>query len=182
MILHLCSYANDSDESEANSVTNKTTDGSERIRKKLEDDPQFMITGTFTIILLLTMTITSIKRLQVALNFMLFYILHFISSVAIYLLMFTHGSNYVNTQFWKWLIPITFILIFELLHRYYSHKVQKVNVMEACTTGDIVIYRVAKPHLFKFVPGQFLSVNLPDISYIGWNHCQILSAPSDKVM
>ena len=112
---------------------------------------------------------------------MLFYTIHFISSGAIYLLIFIHSSNYINSQFWKWLIPIAFLWVFEILHRRYSHKVRKVNIMEAHTTGDMVIYKVAKPSHFKFVPGQFLSVNLPDISSLSWNHCQILSAPSDKV-
>ena len=176
--LHLCSYAI---EDENNNSTSETIDSSERLRDKLQDNPQFLITGGLTILLLLTMSITSIKRLQIAINSILFYIIHFVSSGAIYLLIFIHGSNYINSQFWKWLIPIAFLWVFELLYRRYSHKVQKVNILEALTTGNIVIYKVAKPNLFKFVPGQFVSVQFPDISSISWNHCQILSAPSDKV-
>lgn len=178
MILQFCSYATDSDNNEENNSTSET---GERLRSKLEDDPQLVITGGLVILFLLAMTVTSIKRLQVALNFLLFYTVHFISSGAIYFLIFIHGSNYINSQFWKWLIPIAFLWIFEILHRRYSHKLQKVNIMEAHTTGDIVIYKIAKPSHFRFVPGQFLSVNLPDISSTSWNHCQILSAPSDKV-
>lgn len=182
MTLHFCSYAIDNDDNDINNSTGETTDNTERLRNKLEDNPQFVITGGLTILFLLAMTVTSIKRLQVAFNFLLFYTIHFISSAAIYLLIFLHGSNYVNSQFWKWLIPIAFLWIFELLYRRFSHKVQKVNILEAHATGDLVIYKVAKPNLFKFVPGQFLSVKLPDISSINWNHCQIVSAPSDKVV
>ena len=179
--LHLCSYAIDNDEEESNNSTSETTDNSERLRQKLDDNPQFLITGALTILLLLLMSITSIKRLQIALNSVLFYTVHFVSSGAIYLLIFIHGSDYVNTQFWKWLIPIAVLWIFELLYRRYSSKVQKVNILEAQATGNMVIYKVAKPNLFRFAPGQFVSIKFPNISSISWNHCQILSAPSDKV-
>lgn len=178
--LHLCSYAIDNDENKNNS-TSETADNSERLREKLEDNPQFLITGALTVLLLLVMSITSIKRLQIALNSILFYTIHFVSSGAIYLLIFIHGSDYVNTQFWKWLIPITVLWIFELLYRRYSNKPQKVNILEANTTGNVTIYKVAKPNLFKFAPGQFVSVKFPNISSVSWNHCQILSASSDKV-
>ena len=177
--LHLCSYAIDNEN--YNNSTNDTIDNSQRLREKLEDNPQFVITGGLTILLLLIMSVTSIKRLQIALNSILFYTIHFVSSGAIYLLIFIHGSDYINSQFWKWLIPIAFLWIFEVLYRRYSHKAQKVNILEAHTTGNLVIYKIAKPNLFKFVPGQFVSVKFPNISSISWNHCQILSAPSDKV-
>lgn len=177
MTLHLCSYAIDTDE---NSTSN-TTDNAERLRNKLEDDPQSLITGGLIVLFLLAMTITSIKRLQVSFNFILFYTIHFISSGSIYLLIFIHGPNFINSQFWKWLIPTVFLWIFEWLYRRYSNKVQKVNILEAYATGNMVIYKVAKPNLFKFVPGQFLSVKFPDIGPISWNRCEILSAPSDKV-
>lgn len=181
--LHFSSYAMDDDGTESNNnSTSEIMDNTERLRKKLENDPQFVITGLLIILFLLAMLTTSIKRLQVAFNFILFYTIHFVSSGAVYLLIFIHGANYINSQFWKWLIPITFLWIFEWLYRHYSNKVQKVNILEAHTTGNMVIYKVAKPNLFKFVPGQFLSVKLPNISSIGWNHCQILSAPSDKVL
>ena len=181
MTLHLCSYAFDADENKDNNSTSEGIDQAERLWNKLGDNPQFIITGGFIIFFLLAMSATSIKRLQVALNSILFYTTHFISSGAIYLLLFIHGSNYINSQFWKWLIPIVFLWIFELLYRRYSHSVQKVNILEARAAGNMVIYKISKPNLFKFVPGQFFSVKFPDISSLSWNHCQIISAPSDKV-
>ena len=179
--LHLCSYAIDTDENKDNNSTSKVIDRADRLRNKLEDNPQFIITGGLTVFFLLAMSATSIKRLQLALNSVLFYTTHFFSSGAIYLLLFIHGSNYINSEFWKWLIPIAFLWMFELLHRRYSHSVQKVNILEARTTGNMVIYKISKPNLFKFVPGQFVSVKFPNISSLSWNHCQIISAPSDKV-
>lgn len=161
--------------------TSEITNNAEKLRNKLQDNPQFLITGGLIVLLLLAMTVTSIKRLQVSFNFILFYTIHFISSGSIYLLIFIHGSSYVNSQFWKWLIPIVILWMFEWLYRRYSNRVQKVNILEAHTTGNVVIYKVAKPSLFKFVPGQFVSVKFPNISPISWNHCEILSAPSDKV-
>ena len=179
--LHLCSYAIDDGENEHSNSTSGITDNAERLREKLEDNPQFLITGGLILLFLLAMTVTSIKRLQVSFNFILFYTIHFISSGSIYVLIFIHGSNYINSQFWKWLIPIVFLLIFEWLYRRYSNKVQKVNILEAHTTGNMVIYKVVKPNLFKFVPGQFVSVKFPEIGPISWNRCDILSSPSDKV-
>ena len=179
--LHLCSYAIDDGENEHNNSTSEVTDNAERLREKLEDNPQFLITGGLILLFLLAMTVTSIKRLQVSFNFILFYTIHFISSGSIYVLIFIHGSNYINSQFWKWLIPIVFLLIFEWLYRRYSNRVQKVNILEAHTIGNMVIYKVVKPNLFKFVPGQFVSVKFPEIGPISWNRCDILSSPSDKV-
>ena len=179
--LHLCSYAIDDDGDEHNNSTSGTKDNGERLRERLEDNPQFLISGGLIVLFLFAMTVTSIKRLQVSFNFILFYTIHFISCGSIYLLIFIHGSNYINSQFWKWLIPIVCLWIFEWLYRRYSNKVQKVNILEARATGNIVIYKVVKPNLFKFVPGQFLSVKFPEIGPISWNRCGILSAPSDKV-
>jgi len=176
VVLHLHSYATGKENN------NFTSDSSEKLRRRVEDNQNLVITGGLAILFLLIMSITSIKSLRVLLNFVVFYTIHLILSVLVYLLVFIHGTNYVSSYFWKWLIPIVFLWSFELLHRKFSCKLHIVEILESRTTGDFTVYKVVKPRLFKFTPGQYLSVNLPTISKLSWNHCYIFSAPSDKVL
>ena len=177
--LHLHSYTT---ENVGNNSTSDSINDVERLRNNIEDDQNPVVTGGLAILFLLIMLITSIKRLRILFKFVLFYTIHLILSGLVYLLVFFHGTQHVNSYFWKWLIPIVFLWVFELLHRKFSCKLHKVKILEARTTGDFTIYKVVKPSLFKFTPGQFLSVSLPAISKLSWNHCYIFSAPSDKVL
>jgi len=179
VVLHLLSYATDK---ESNNSTSNSIDDAERLRNKVEDNQNLVITGGLVILFLLIILITSFKRLRVLFSFVVFYTIHLILSGLVYLLVFIHGTHYVNSYFWKWLVPIAFLFVFELMHRKFSCKLHEVKILEARTTGDFTIYKVVKPSLFKFTPGQFLSVSLPTISKLSWNHCYIFSAPSDKVL
>jgi len=176
VVLHLHSYAT---EGEGN---NSTSSDAERLQNKIEDDQNLVITGGLAILFMLILLITSFKRLRVLFSFVVFYTIHLILSGLVYLLVFIHGTHYINSYFWKWLIPIALLFAFELLHRKFSYKLHKVKIVETRTTGNFTIYKVVKPSLFKFTPGQFLSVSLPTISKLSWNHCYIFSAPSDKVL
>lgn len=160
-VTHLCSFA--FDEVEENST----------LADNLTDNVQIhlmpLITGGILILILLVMSVSSFKCLSKLCLFIGFNLIHWIGFVALYIILLIHGIDYYNPSFWKWLLPV--ILVYGLERAYFRWVVPRYTVQilksspydEQSRTTKL---EIQKPTHYKFVEGQHILINMPQIGKI----------------
>ncbi len=90
-----------------------------------------------------------------------------------------HATNY-----WKWFIVPAVFLLFERILRFIRVKssdygntyISDVNLLPSKVTQLII----TRPQNFKFKPGDYVFVNIPEIAFHEWHPFTISSAPELK--
>lgn len=96
----------------------------------------------------------------------LFYYTHWLY-LPIYIITILHATNY-----WKWFIVPAVFLLFERLLRFIRVKssdygntyISDVNLLPSKVTQLII----TRPLSFKFKPGDYVFVNIPEIAFHEW--------------
>lgn len=159
-----------------------------------------LITGISAIFIIIILIVSSIKQLRSLCQFIGFYSLHWIGIALFYILLVLHGKNYYNPSFWKWLLPVLFVYLLERLYHYcvvtkYSVVLQRAAPYDEMSRTTKI--EVKKPKHYKFIPGQYLLINIPQIGkflyllcievsiilvgYFNWQPCKIASTNKEKV-
>ena len=192
MTLHLCSFALD--------VHNTTSDdhnttGTMRARGGGEVGSRsnhFMdslathlcpaVTGVMILVALGVMCVSALPVIRKQMRFIVFYMVHWMTTIFVYILILIHGDRYWNPSFWKWLLPLLFAMGFELVHRHWITPKYTVIVKTAGPYDDVsrvTVIETEKPKQFDFLPGQFVMLNFQKIGYFGWHRCYISSGPKE---
>ena len=125
-----------------------------------------LITGICAIFIIIILVVSSIKPLRSLCQFIGFYSLHWIGITLFYILLIFHGTNYYNPSFWKWLLPVLFVYLLERLYHCcvatkYSVVLQKAAPYDEMSRTTKI--EVQKPKHYKFILGQYLLINIPQI-------------------
>lgn len=176
MTLHLCSFALD--------VHNTTSDdhnttGTMRARGGGEVGSRsnhFMdslathlcpaVTGVMILVALGVMCVSALPVIRKQMRFIVFYMVHWMTTIFVYILILIHGDRYWNPSFWKWLLPLLFAMGFELVHRHWITPKYTVIVKTAGPYDDVsrvTVIETEKPKQFDFLPGQFVMLNFQKI-------------------
>ena len=125
-----------------------------------------LITGLVMILILLIMSISSINPLRKMCRFVGFHCLHWIGLSLFYLLIIIHGVNNYNPSFWKWLLVVGFVFVLERLYSVLIMPRYSVGITKAFPydeTSRVLSVELDKPTHFKSLPGQYITVNIPEI-------------------
>jgi predicted ferric reductase/Ca2+-binding EF-hand superfamily protein len=130
-------------------------------------------TGSLMIIIFTVMGITSIRCMRRK-NYEVFSYLHKLFMIAMVLLFIHHE----NKQFWKWTLwPLT-ILAIEYLVKFVRFFIFKTRILSVkLLEGNVVELVIKKPKFFSFKPGQFLRLQIPEISFFEWHAFTMASSP-----
>lgn len=125
-----------------------------------------IITGVLIVVILLVMTISSIKAVSSLCLFVGFHVIHWVGFIVMYLLLIVHGINWYNPSFWKWLLPVALVYILERIYfRWviprYSIKIIKSAPYDELSRTTKVEFE--KPPHYKLIAGQYILVNMPQI-------------------
>lgn len=155
---HLCSFALDD--------KNENTTYGEHLKENAITHLMPIITGGLSILILLVLTLSSIKPLRSLCFFVGFYSVHWIGFTLFYILLIIHGTNYYNPSFWKWLLPVLVIYVFERIHNRWIVDRYTIKLLHAAPYDELsrtTKVEITKPKQYKFIPGQYLLLNIPQI-------------------
>lgn len=110
--------------------------------------------------------ISSFPCLRKLCQFVGFYSTHWITATLFYITLLIHGYNHFNPSFWKWLLPVVVIFILDRLYLLLVLNQHTVKIGKAFAydeTSRTIMIEIDKPKRFKFVPGQFIQLNIPQI-------------------
>eukprot|EP00731_Ephydatia_muelleri_P027893 Em0019g766a len=140
------------------------------------------VTGLMILVALGLMCVSALPVIRKRMRFIAFYMIHWMTTILVYVLILIHGDWYWNPSFWKWLLPLVFAMGFELVHRHWITPKYTVAVKTAGPYDDIsrvTVIETEKPKQFDFIPGQFVMLNFQKIDYFGWHRCYISSGPKE---
>lgn len=128
-----------------------------------------LITGGLLILILFVMTLASCKCISKLCLFIGFNVIHWIGFVSLYVILLLHGIDYYNPSFWKWLLP--FVLVYALERAYFRWVVPRytVHVLKSCPYDEqsrTTKLEIQKPAHYKFIAGQHLLINMPQIGEV----------------
>jgi len=119
-----------------------------------------------------------------------FLIYHHLVFVTFYILIISHGSFCFfqikssglckESSSWKWILPSTILLIFEIFFRYTQKKydIQKITIYKRDNTTIMSLSILKNPDLEIFL-GSTIYINCPEISYLEWHPFTIVSTAYD---
>lgn len=159
VVSHLCSFA-------FNNRLNTTTSTYENFRDNFHSSISPVITGIIICILMLVSMVSSLPCLRKLCKFIGFYVTHWIAAALFYIVLLIHGYNHFNSSFWKWLLPVVVIFILDRLYlllvlNRFNVKIGKAFAYDE--TSRTIMVEIDKPKRFKFLPGQFIQLNIPRI-------------------
>ncbi|KAF2069650.1 hypothetical protein CYY_009035 [Polysphondylium violaceum] len=135
------------------------------------------LTGFIMLAFIIIIIVCSTKYVRRT-RFELFYYSHHLF-ILFYAMLILHGSLgwVAPATFWKWFIgPAALYAIdrgFRLLK-----KTHRVDLVEFNLKNEKVVnLKFDKPSSFKYKPGQYLLVNIPEISKLQWHPFTITSSP-----
>lgn len=166
ILTHFCSLAFDE---ESNS-----TIAADHFADNLTYSINPVVTGLLICLVLIITVISSLPAVQKLCRFIGFYCIHYTALVMFYLLLLIHGKNHFNPAFWKWLLPVLLIFCLEKLYTILVIKKHTININKVFAydeTSRTLSVVIEKPKHFRFVPGQFVLLNIPQI---GKNYCTLL--------
>ena len=158
VVTHFCSFTFDGKD--------ENTTLAENFRSNIMSNLMPLITGALCIIILLVLSITSIKPLRSLCLFIGFYSIHWIGFTVFYILLIIHGIHYYNPSFWKWLLPVLVIYVFERIYNRWVVDRYTVKLLHAAPYDELsrtTKVEITKPKRYKFIPGQYLLLNIPRI-------------------
>jgi predicted ferric reductase len=138
------------------------------------------ITGIIALVLMTMMVVFAIKKARQK-NFERFWYTHVLWLVIVIVLAFHGISKYLGSpKFYLWagfpslvlLVEKIFALIIHLLTR---HKIISIEYLDS----GVVEMRITKPPSFKFIPGQYARLKIPEISLLQWHPFSFSSSQSD---
>ncbi|KAL4216478.1 NADPH oxidase 5 [Mactra antiquata] len=136
------------------------------------------ITGWLLDIILIVMVICSMPFVRRTEHFQVFYWTHMLY-VPFWILALLHGPN-----FWKWFVlPGTLFIIekvsrskFIKMARFGDTYVEEVNLLPSGVTHLII----TRPTNFRYKPGDYIFIQIPEIAQYEWHPFTISSAPEMK--
>ena len=159
---HFCSFAFD-----ASTDYNETmSDRGHYFSANLEASISPLISGLLMCLVIVITTCFSLPCLRKLCKFCGFYATHWIAAVLFYLLLIIHGNKHFNVSFWKWLLPVLILFVLDRVYLLFVLKNKAVEITKAFAYDDYsrtTYIEVKKPKRFKFVPGQCVHVNIPQI-------------------
>ena len=133
-----------------------------------------IITGWILSIVLAVMVASSLSAVRRSGHFEVFFNLHRLY-IVYFILLVLHGP-----RFWQWLVLPGTLFFIELMARikaivtkYGRTNVKRVELFK----GDTLALTIAKPRGFRYRCGDYLYLNVPEISKYEWHAFTISSAP-----
>ncbi len=190
---HLCSFALDNKSNET------TTHDHFLINLKSSANP--VTTGIVIYLVVILTMVWSLSPLRKLCNFIGFYTIHWITTILFYTFLIIHGNDHFNQYFWKWLLPALIIIILDRIYLLVVLKNRCVDINKVFAydeTSRTTFIEIDKPKRFKFIPGQFIQLNIPQIGkpyyyyysititivhtgYFNWQSCKISSSNKEDV-
>lgn len=158
ILTHFCSYA--FDDTDANTTT------ADNFRNNLESSISPFITGLIICVVIIVTMVSSLPILRKLYHFVGFYSTHWVAGVLFYLLLLVHGNNHFNPSFWKWLLPVLIIFVLDRIYLLAVLKQNPVDILKAYAydeTSRTIFIEIKKPKRFKYTPGQYIQLNIPQI-------------------
>eukprot|EP00731_Ephydatia_muelleri_P027882 Em0019g755a len=180
--LHLCSFALDTHNTTTGAGGKEEESRSDYFMSSLVTHLCPAVTGLMILVALGLMCVSALPVIRKRMRFIAFYMIHWMTTILVYVLILIHGDWYWNPSFWKWLLPLVFAMGFELVHRHWITPKYTVAVKTAGPYDDIsrvTVIETEKPKQFDFIPGQFVMLNFQKIDYFGWHRCYISSGPKE---
>lgn len=108
-------------------------------------------------------------------RFQLFYWVHWLH-VPFYILLIIHAKN-----FWKWFVGSFFLMVLERILRLYrmlSRKYGRTFIKNIYLLDSSVLKLVIpRPKNFKYYSGDYIFVNIPNVSYYEYHPFTVSSSP-----
>ena len=160
VVTHFCSFAFDNSDNNSNQTT------SDHFVNNLESSANPVATGIIMSLALIVTMVFSLSVLRKLCNFIGFYTVHWVMTVLFYTVLIIHSNNHFNQSFWKWLLPTLIIIILDRIYLLVvlGHQTVDINkVFPYDETSRTVFIEINKPKRFRFIPGQFIQLNIPQI-------------------
>lgn len=134
--------------------------------------------GILLSIVLGVMVICSLKFVRRGGHFEVFYLTHLLYLV-FYILLILHARN-----FWHWMIGPAIVFVLEKIYFLYKRRsitkgytlLHSVNIEQA----NVVKLTIHRPSRFRFMAGDYVLLNIPQIARWEWHPFTLTSAPEDQ--
>ncbi|GAM28411.1 hypothetical protein SAMD00019534_115870 [Acytostelium subglobosum LB1] len=140
------------------------------------------ITGMIMLGILIIIGITSQKRFRQRF-FEGFYYTHHLF-IVFYALLLIHGCKgwICPASFWQWFILPAVLYVVDRAFRLFkrTHRVTVVNC--SLKNSRVINLTFARPSSFKYKPGQFILINVPQISKLQWHPFTMTSSPMESTV
>ena len=134
--------------------------------------------GIFLAIVLCIMVICSMKFVRRGGHFEVFYWTHLLY-IAYYVLLILHARN-----FWHWFIGPAVIFVLEKAYYFYKrHSKNKGHTLLHSVTIEqvnVVKLSIQRPPGFHFVAGDYILLNVPQVTRYEWHPFTISSPPEER--
>lgn len=123
------------------------------------------------------MVICSMKFVRRGGHFEVFYYTHLLY-ILFYILLILHAQ-----YFWHWFIGPGIIFIIEKIYSFYKRHstIKGQTVLHSVTIEqtNVVKLTIQRPSHFKFRPGDYVLLNIPQVARYEWHPFTLSSAPED---
>ena len=143
------------------------------------------VPGVTGILLLIGFVLMSVlaRKVVKTVNFELFWYSHHIYVVLLVLVNIHGMKEYVAPQtYWKWIIVPALLLGLEKLLKFYKMAVYKYQITELHVSSGVIELELRRPRNFVYTAGQYVMVNIPEISKLQWHPFTISSCPKDTTI
>jgi len=141
------------------------------------------ITGLIALSLMSLMVVLAIKKIRHK-HFESFWYVHALWLIVIPLLCVHGMKQYLqNQEFYWWVGVPTIVLIFEKLYVLVIYLRGKFEVVRLEYLESGVVELAVKKHAyFKYMPGQYARINIPQVSRLQWHPFSFSSSPDQEVV
>ena len=131
-------------------------------------------TGVALILLLSLITVCSLSVVRRSGHFQVFYFTHLLN-IFYWVLLILHCPD-----FWKWIFFPAFVYCLEIVYRlitsFIGHGKTKI-IASKTFPSKVTNLMIKRPHGFKFNPGDWVFIKIPEIALFEWHPFTISSAP-----
>jgi respiratory burst oxidase len=116
-------------------------------------------------------------------RFNLFWYSHMLFGVLLVVMCFHDAASWVvRATSYVWIVPVASLYLIERRFRYAKMFTDPVKIVEATMLDRACVVYLEKPRRFAYLPGMYLLINCPEISYHEWHPFTISSAPGDNYL